>query len=443
MTTKEINLPHNFTPRDYQLNIWNALDSGVKRAVWVVCRRGGKDLTLWNWSLTHLIQHKKICYFILPTYSQAKKIIWEGMTKDGIRFLDFIPKELIKRKSESELSIRLINDSLIQLVGSDNVDRLVGTNPGLVVFSEASLQDPRAWGFLRPILAENNGIAIFQSTPRGKNSFYDLYVNAKRSDDWFCELLTADDTQAISKESIQKERDDGMSEELIQQEFYCSFEMGIEGSYYGRLLDKARMEGRIGRVIHDPTALVHSSWDIGIGDSTSLILFQQIGQEIHIIDCYESNGEALSHYVTWLRDRAMSEGYNYGQHYLPHDIENRELSSGVSRKHTLINLGIKPIVLPTLKTSLADGIEVARGMFPRFWIDDNKCERLIKALENYRKAYDAKNNIYSDRPIHDWSSHYSDSLRYLALACKLSYSTSTGLSSDELYRRNLENRRSI
>lgn len=409
---QKIRLPHRFTPRKYQLKILDALDSGAKRAIWCCHRRAGKDLTIFNWVIKHLWENVMTCFLIFPSYSQGKKIIWDGMTKDGIRFTDFIPKELIEKKNESELKIRFINGSLLQIIGSDNIDSIVGTNPGLCVFSEYALQRPTVWEYLRPILAENDGTAVFISTPRGKNHFYDLFMHATTSDKWFSERLSVKDTLAISAKEIDRERTDGMSEDLIQQEFYVSFDRGTEGSYYGKYVDILITEGRMTNVVYESNVEVNTSWDLGIGDSTSIIFFQIIGQEIHIIDSYENNGEGLPHYVKILQEKP----YIYGTHFAPHDIEVRELGSGNSRLQIARELGINFQKLP--KLPIEDGIEALRGIFPKLWIDQKKNTYLIKCLTNYRKQFNEKYNCYSTSPVHDWSSHFCDCARYMAVGYK-------------------------
>jgi len=409
----KIKLPHNYVPRDYQLPILQALDSGVKRALWCVHRRAGKDLTIWNWIIKRLNEKKAICFYIFPTYSQAKKVIWNSQTKDGISFLDFIPKELIAKKSQSDLSIFFKNGSMLQLIGSDNTDRIVGTAPTLCVFSEAALQNSTAWDLIRPILTENEGTAIFISTPRGKNWFYDLYNMAKINDHWFCEKLSIDDTNAISKEVVEEEIKAGMSEELAKQEFYVSF-ISLEGSYYIKYMDQMRLDGRIGNVPYDQSAKVHTAWDLGVNDPSCIIYFQMIQNEIHIIDSYEKNNEGMHHYAKELQDKP----YIYGKHFAPHDIANREFGTGLSRLSIASSLGVSFEILPTLKMTKADGIEIARGQFPRIWIDEKKNQKLIKSLENYRREFDDRNNVYKNKPVHDAFSHFADSFRYMCIGAK-------------------------
>lgn len=239
-----------YFPRHYQLPILKALNGGIKRAVWCCHRRAGKDVTILNWCIAKLCQESQTCFYVMPSYAQAKKVIWDAITNDGMRIIDYFPSEIIAQKNAQEMKIRLKNGSLFQLIGSDNIDSLMGTNPKIVVFSEYALQDPNAWDYIRPILRVNKGYAIFISTPRGKNHFWDIFRTGQTTEGWFAERLTVDDTKVLSAEDIERERKDGMSDELIQQEYYCSFDRGVEGSYYSKLL--GQMEERITNISYDP-----------------------------------------------------------------------------------------------------------------------------------------------------------------------------------------------
>lgn len=410
-----IQLPINYRARDYQLPFWEAMKEGKKRAVLVWHRRAGKEKTCWNYMIMKACQKPGVYYYFFPHFSQGRKILWDGIDKDGFRFLDHIPKELIAGSPNStEMKIRLHNGSLIQVIGTNNIDSIVGTNPVGCIFTEYSLQDPTAWQLIRPILAENKGWAVFNFTPRGANHGKEIYDMANNNPDWYCQLLTVDDTTVLTPEDIEKERQAGMSEDFIQQEFYCSFTLGIEGAYYAQYIQEARDEDRIGNIPWNKQARVYTSWDLGYGDSCSIIFYQISGQEIHVIDYYENHGEGLPHYAGVLKDKP----YIYGDHFAPHDIESHAFSSGLSAKEVGASLGLKFITLPTLKLRLEDGIEALRGVFPRLWIDAEKCKYLIKCLENYRKEFDTRLEVYKDRPRHDKYSHGADAARYMAIAIK-------------------------
>lgn len=220
--SKEVTLPYKFVPREYQLNILKAWDSGIKRLFWVAHRRSGKDKTIFANLPKKMMERVGTYYYFLPTYSQAKKVIWTGADKSGFKFLDHFPKEIVKSINQSDMIIELINGSILQMVGADNIDRIVGTNPIGVVFSEYSLMKPDVWNFLTPILRENEGWAVFIMTPRGTNHAWDLLQDIKNRKNWFSEVLTVDDTKALSKEVLAEARDE-MPEDLFKQEYYCKF----------------------------------------------------------------------------------------------------------------------------------------------------------------------------------------------------------------------------
>ena len=419
---------NRYKPRDYQLPILDAIENkGYRRVLAILPRRAGKDITAFNLCIRQCLKRVCVVYYIFPTYSQAKKVIWDSITNSGDRVLDYIPDELVESKNSQEMKVRFKNGSLLQFVGSDNFDSLMGTNPRLCVFSEYALQDPRAYQYIRPILTANDGTALFLSTPRGKNHLWELYQIAQHSPEWFCYKLTIEDTNHIPLSEIEKERAEGiMSEDLIQQEYYTSFDMGVEGSYYAKYLDRMRVKGQIGQVPWEPAFKVNTAWDLGTRDSTCILFFQCIGQTVRIIDCYEKNKEGLEHYAKVIQ----SKPYSYGRHIAPHDIRVLEFGSGMTRIEKAKQLGINFTIASDL--SVPDGIESVRSSLSKVWIDEVACKPLIKALENYRQEFDVKRKVYKDYPLHDWASHFADSMRYLCISLP---KLRDGLSPEDLEKR--------
>lgn len=417
--------------RPYQVDVIDAIENkGIRRAILVWPRRSGKDFVGFYIMLRAAIRKVGVYFYCLPTFRQAKLVIWDSITNDGKRFLDFIPKELIASMNSQEMKIKLINGSMIQLIGSDTYDTsLVGTNPKMIIFSEFALSDVRAYQFSRPILTANLGVALLLSTPRGKNSFYEMFEIAKNSPDWFVQKLTIDDTHHIDKEEIQKEIESGeMSYDLVQQEYYTSWDMGVEGSYYARYLDEMRLKGQIGTVPWESAFPVFTAWDLGVRDTTCIIWFQAIGQTIRVINCYEKNKEGLEHYVKVI----TSKPYTYAKHFAPHDIAVKEFGSGLTRIEKAKELGIRFTVAPNV--SIEDGIESVRSSFNKIWIDEQNCMPLIKALENYRQEYDSKKRVYNTRPLHNWASNYSDAFRYLCLSLPKTKDSESPEALDKRYR---------
>ena len=259
----------------------------------------------------------------------------------------------------------------------------------------------------------SNGF-ISHNTPRGRQHGYTLFQMAKYNPSWYCELLTADDTNAITPEAIEEERASGMSEELIQQEFFASFDYGMEGSYYTKQLARARQEGRITRLpIQDIS--VHTAWDIGYRDATAIWFFQFVGKEIWVIDYYENSGEELAHYAKVLQEK----GYIYGEHWAPHDIEKHELGTGASLRERAKDLGLEFNVIENWSRTgigLAEGIEVVRSLFPRFWFHEENTKRGLDALSEYKKKWDPLWATFSDQPAKNWARDGADAFRILSLA---------------------------
>lgn len=419
----DVNLPHLYTARPYQSELFKAkFEEGKKRFAVVWHRRAGKDKTYWQIAVAATQERVGSYWYMLPKSTQARKAIWKGRGKDGLRFLDHIPKEIIASVNNTEMYIEFTNGSLLYVLGSDSYNNLVGNNPLGVVYSEWSLCDPASWDYIRPILAENGGWAMFCYTPRGRNHGYTLLENAKKFPDrWYVSLLTADDTTdndgspIITPEIIQEERDEGMSEDMIQQEYYCSFDAAIPGAYFGKEMREAYEDGRVCRVPIEKSLPVYTFWDLGISDDMAIWLMQPHGKEIRLIACYSDSGYGMDHYINWLHEFADKHKIRWGEHYAPHDIEVRELMSGESRKDTAKKMGIDFKTVARVKQK-SDGINAVRAIFPRFIFDSERCEYGINAVASYHREYDEKRKVFKDRPEHDWSSNLSDALQQLAMA---------------------------
>ena len=280
---QNITLPHKYWPRDYQMPLVQYIAGGGTRAFYCCHRRAGKDMTCFNTMILMSQIRVGPYFYFLPTYAQGRKIIWDGMSGDGLPFLGHIPPELISAKNGTEMKINLRNGSLIQVIGTDNIDNVVGTNPVGCVFSEYSLQDPKAWDYVRPILAENGGWAIFNGTPRGLNHFFEMYRTALENPSWFCAKLSVDDTKALTLEQIEEERKAGMPEPMIQQEFYCSFHASDELV----LITLELIESAIGRNVSYAYAPIVAGLDLGYsltGDPTALVI-RQGGRLLFVDEC--------------------------------------------------------------------------------------------------------------------------------------------------------------
>jgi phage terminase large subunit len=312
---------------------------------------------------------------------------------------------------ESELRIDYAdNGGQVRLYGADNPDAMRGIYLDGVVLDEYADMDPRVWSeIIRPALADRQGWAVFIGTPKGRNAFFELWRRAQSEPGWFSMMLKASETGLIPESELESARRD-LTEEQYAQEFECSFDAAVVGSYYGKPMMRAEAERRMAPVPYDPAALVWTSWDLGIRDATAIWFAQVVGREIRVIDYYEASGVDLGHYVREIHSRP----YVYAGHIVPHDAQAKELGTGKSRLEVLANLGLKHITLAPLHR-IEDGINAVRMLLPRCWFDQAKCARGIDALKLYRADYDDKLKALRAHPVHDWTSHAADSFRYLAM----------------------------
>lgn len=346
--------------------------------------------------------------FIAPTYKQAKNIAWDYLKQ----FSRVIPGIKI---NESELKIDYPNGSRITLYGSDYPDSLRGIGLDGVVFDEYSQQPSNIFTeIISPALADKKGYAIWIGTPKGHNEFFRLFQYAQTHEqDWMWSLLTVENTDALNEEEL-KEQKRILSEDEYNQEFMCSFEAAIKGAVYSSEINQARVYGRIKSFDIDRTIPVNTAWDIGVSDYTSIWFYQDVGREIHIIDHYEHWGEGVEFYAMKLAEFARDRGYRYGIHYGPHDLRKTEFGTGktiyeVSKKNGLTFEVVK-------NTGIANGIQAVRSVFPRIWIHAENCEKGLDSLTQYQYEWDEAKGCFKPTPLHDWSSHAADALRYLAVA---------------------------
>jgi len=410
--------------RNYQTPLHKFMVNGGKRAIEIAHRRWGKDEIALDVTFQALIERPATYWTCLPEFAQARKAIWTAVNPHtGLRRIDeAFPQELREVTNESEMFIRFYNGSTWQVIGSDRYNALVGAGVAGVTFSEWALANPSAWGYISPMMRENNGWAMFITTPRGKNHAFDMYNHALKTEGWFAEISNVLDTGAFAKEQLGEIRSEYVAlygQEFgtaqFEQEYLCSFDAAILGSFYGGELAAARSEGRICEVKHDPDLPVMTVWDIGFTDDTVILFVQIIANEVRIIDTYSSNGQNLAHYAGILSDK----DYDYSRHWLPHDAQAKTLAAAgrsvyeqLVKDHDMKNVSI----LRNTNTEM-QGIMAARHMFPRLWIDQGQ-EDFLSAIGQFRREWDDAKKCFRDRPVHDWTNHFSDALRYLAWVWK-------------------------
>lgn len=383
-------------------------------AVIVAHRRCGKTVACINDLIRRALEEDKEngrYAYVAPYYSQAKTIAWD--------YLKQYAEPATVKANQSELWVELVNGSRIRLFGGDTPDSLRGLYLDGVVLDEYADMKPSIWGaVIRPLLADRRGWAVFIGTPKGHNSFYDIYNTATKQPNWFVKTLRASQTNLLAEEEL-IDAQASMSPDQYEQEFECSFEAAIMGAFYGKEMRVLTDANRITTVEADPLFPVNTAWDLGYSDDTALWFYQVIYGEIRILDYHSSNGHQVSYYTDLLESKRQENRWKYGKHYLPHDARAKTLASG--GKSIIEQIASKiPVeslkIVPSL--SLQDGIQATRLALMRSWFDGVKCQDGIECLRQYQREYDEDKKVFRDKPKHDWTSHGADAFRMLAIAWK-------------------------
>ena len=444
----KIVLPNDYAPRPYQEAAMRFLDNGGKRAITVWHRRAGKDIAAMHQTCKAAHLEKGVYWHIFPTSEEARRALWTGFTRDGRRIMEWVfPKEIRKSPREwspqGEMVVELKCGSVWRLLGSDKMS-VVGAGPKGVVFSEFALAKPTTWDLVRPMLRESRGWAWFITTPRGNNHAKRLYDQATPESGWYRDLKTVRDTgltyasnrnpaaELSSDEMMGEEAAEGMAEELIQQEYLCSWTAANVGSFYGRLLALLEAQGRVGSEFASSGDDVFTFWDLGRADDTAIWWLRlregttKDEPRVDVLDHYACSGEPLKHYLRLVDARGERHGWRYRLHVLPHDARAKTLATEQSvLEQAVRHWGAdRTAIAPEL--SLRDGIEAVRWILQQDIRFHARCMLVaegrdcdgVEALRSYRREWDQDRKCFTEKPVHDWASHTADAFRYAALFIK-------------------------
>lgn len=396
-----------YSPRPLQ---WRFHQTRTRFSVMICHRRFGKTVAAINDLLRQAVRDGRSDFrgaYMAPYVGQVKAVAWDYLK----HYAGVIPHV---KFVETELRCDLPTGARIRLFGTDNANALRGMYLDDVVLDEPADMHPEVWTrIVRPMLADRQGRALFVGTPNGTNNLlHDVWSEAQREppqgelSQWSHFMFRASETGYLPAEELAAAQR-SMTPEDYAQEFECSFAAAVKGAYYANVIEQLEAQGRVGTIVHSPHLPVHTAWDLGMDDATAIWFFQvEPSGDWRVFDYYEQSGEGLSHYAQILQ----SKGYVYGQHFAPHDIRVRELGTGTSRLESAAALGIGFSVAPQLP--VVDGVNAVRQFLPRMWFDATRCRTGLHALRNYRREWRARHEVFASSPLHDWTSHSADALRY-------------------------------
>jgi len=377
-------------------------------AVLVAHRRAGKTVTVIN----DLIE--KASYnsrdnpryaYIAPFLRQAKDIAWQYL-KDYAA--PFSPK-INESGLYAELSA-LPNKPRITLYGADNPDSFRGLYlDGCALDEFGNMRGSIFQEILLPALVDRRGWAVFMGTPNGPNHFRDMYYEAKEDSSWFVNFLPHNITNILPQEDIDMMKK-MMDEEQFAQEMLCSFEASVRGALYARQIEAMELQERIGEYPMEKDLPLHVVMDLGWHDDTTIGYYQQRFDGNVMIRSHADNLKPISHYIEHIKTTWKENKAKPGTVWLPHDAKAKTLQTGRSIVEHFRKAGIKPRMVPEL--GLLDGIAATRTGFPGWYFHKPHTAKLVLALKSYHRKYDEEKKIFTDDPVHDWSSHYADMFRY-------------------------------
>lgn len=376
-------------------------------AVLVCHRRAGKTVACVNDLVTRAVytSKKNARYgYIAPFYRQAKDVAWVYL-KEAV-------EGLTTKIFESTLTVELFNGAKISLYGADNPDALRGVYFDGVIVDEFGDCRPSLWGeVLLPTLADRQGWAVFIGTPKGKNHFHAMYNRAIEESGWYDMILKASESGLLPAEELAEMRLQ-MDEDQYQQEFECSFDAAVKGTYYASTLAKLDQAEQIIDVPWDADQPVDVFTDLGFTDSSAYWFVQRRPDGWAVIDYEEAHSQPLEYYFNLLRFKQ----YDYGDVWLPHDAKAKTLQTGRSTIEQFRDAGFSVRVAPRLKVQ--HGIDAVRMVLPKCWFDKAQTAEGVEGLRAYQRRWDEVTKTYSDSPMHNWASHPADAFRQFALVAK-------------------------
>jgi hypothetical protein len=408
-----------WTARPYQQDALDQFDAGKRRQVLIWHRRAGKDNFALNLASREAQREPGSYWHLFPTHVQARRAIWEGIDKTGIRFLDqaFPPEVRKGRLATRDMMIRFQSGSTWQMCGSDRYNSLVGSNPKGVVFSEFALADPRAWDYVRPIIRENGGWVVFITTYRGRGHAYRMANKLKNNPDWFVDIRTVDDTtdndgnRILTDADVQAERDDGMSEAMVQQEYYCNPLAALPGAVYGRQMESLSTSNRLDAFTYDGARPVFASWSTLYDDQYTVAFWQTRNNAAYCIGSASFPFEALPDAIDQAENAFPWRYIN--RHILPHGTA-RELVETFEQRARITEIApdLGNVFAVTRDQLATTHIDDAR----RPWNDDDQVnnERLVDALNGYRFTESQGGGSWTNKPVDSWEKHYAAAVETFA-----------------------------
>ena len=348
--------------------------SKARFKVLITGRRFGKTHLAIRQLIKHASLPDKKVWFVCPSYRQAKQVCWTAL-KERLSALNWI-----KKTNESDLSINLINGSVIALRGADrSYDSLRGVGLDYLVMDEFADIASEAWyEVLRATLSDRKGGAMFTGTPRGYGNWaYDLYCKGGVDKDWESFQFTTLDGGQVDKNEVESAKSD-LDERTFRQEYLATFE-----TYAGSIYYNFEREENV-KVLKDNNTTLHIGMDFNI-DPMSAAVFQIENNVINFIDeiiIYSSNTEEL---VKEIQTRYPERKIIV---YPDPACRQRKTSAGGRTDLTILQNAGLTVRVKNAHPQIRDRINAVNSRLKntneqRMMFIDPKCKNIIRGLERH------------------------------------------------------------
>lgn len=279
----------------------------------------------------------------------------------------------------------------------------------VVWVEEAHTVSKRSWDILIPtIRVDGSEIWVSFNPELDTDDTYTRFVKSPPPDAWVQKVTYKDNPwfpEVLEKERLHLLKKDPEEHGYVWD---GNPRTTVIGAIYSKEVTKMIEERRIRPIPHDPSIPVHTIWDLGWNDQMSIIMVQKRVSEVAVIDYIEDHFRTLADYVADLRRMP----YVWGTDWLPHDGAHKDHKTGKSSEEILKALGRRVKIIPQL--TVEAGIKATRMLFPRLFVDEGKCERLVTCWRRYRRGI-PESTGEPGHPVHDEYSHGADATRGLAV----------------------------
>lgn len=363
-------------------------------------RRFGKSILSLNELAKYARQPGSRCLYVAPTYRQAKTVMWDELKAQ------MIDKRWARKINESDLQIRLVNDSTITLRSTDNYDALRGGKYDFIVLDECADMAPEAWTqVLRPTLSDTQGDALFIGSPKGRNWFYDIWLLGAELEDWHSFQFTTLDGGWVTESEIEAARRD-LDERTFEQEYLAQFVNYSGVIFYA--FDTENIDAWPGFANERTPLFIGMDFN---NSPMSAVIATKTVDTLHIFDEIEIWGSNTNEMVEEIRNRY---GYMRQMTVMPDASGMRKTtnSGGVSDHIILQNAGFR-LSADATNPSVADSIASVNAMLcnsdgQRRLKIDPKCRSLINSITKW--CYKPDTRVPDKTSGHD---HMADALRYV------------------------------